>query len=119
MYGLDKEVDLSPMVNKSIEQICVGQYQVTVNLSDRISISIEAAFKIRNPHGDVHEVQPNQPETSQGLLSIIGEKVITATLRPPGGVDILLSDGSGLLISDSNREFESYTIDISGETIVV
>lgn len=119
MYGLSKEVDLSPMVDKSVEQICVGQHQVTVSFSDRISISIEAAFKIRNLHGDVHEVQPDQPKTSRGLLSIIGEKVVTATLRPPGGVDILLSDGSGLFISDSNSEFESYTIDIGGETIVV
>ena len=44
MYGLDRDIDLSFLKGREVEQIAIGVYQITFAFDEDVRISVEVRF---------------------------------------------------------------------------
>jgi hypothetical protein len=117
MYGLTSEVDLSFLAGAQLEQVAVGQNEVILNLSSRISIMIASDLRLSRPD-DPGDPITDSPTAGAALLVLLGATVLKAT-GADGTLTLGWSDGSTLAIFDSWPNYESYTITYQGGVIVV
>ncbi len=74
MYGLDESVDLSFMVGKELDQVCVGLYQVILNFSDRLTILIESNCELQTTDGANVDITYDKPNSTTTLVRLLGKK---------------------------------------------
>lgn len=108
MYGLPKGADLQFLIGKELVQVCVGMYQVILRFYEELTISLECECEV------IPALPGRVPATSQAavtsLISLIGTKITTANSIGNGDLAAGFSDGTTLLICDSNGNTESYQI---------
>ena len=120
MYGLDKNVKLDFLAGKELAQVSVGAYQVILRFAGDIEISIEGLSDLADGNGTTTHIHANSPQETARLLVLLKETVGKATNRGDGSVLLTFSNGYSLLITDSNKNFESYQISRpSNDDIVV
>ena len=52
MYGLSDDVNLSFLVGRELQQICVGLYQVQLNFDENTWVHMESALRVTTPTGE-------------------------------------------------------------------
>ena len=118
MYGLPPEIDVSFLVHREVEQVCIGLHQVQIHFDDNVSISIEGRFKYTDRTGRVFEWQ-DRPSQAAGVVDSLGLVVSAVTPEPDGTLTLAFSAGANLTIFDDDKQYEAYQISKPGTTIVV
>jgi len=120
MYGLDKNVKLDFLVGNELTQVSVGAYQVILRLAGDIEISIEGRCDLTDDDGTTTQIHAKSPQDTARLSVLVKSTVSNVTNRGDGSVQLAFSNGYSLLITDSNKNFESYQISRpSNDAIVV
>ena len=118
MNGLPKNKDLTFLLGKELIQVCVGLHQKIIRFDGETSITLECEYKVLNVEVDEGEVSTSCSGTAK-LLKILGSRITGVTNEGSGELSIAFSNGSVLVVYDSNSEYESYQLSDPTQTIVV
>ena len=117
MYGLDKATDLTFLIGKSLTQICIGLFQLILNMDNGLSISVEGAFEYIVPGRAIQSGE--LPGSACFLVELLGKKIIGVDIASGGTLVLMFENGSHLRFLDSNPDAESYQITGLDKDIVV
>jgi len=119
MYGLDKSVDFQFLVGKELLQLCIGLYQLILNFTDHVEITVECVIRLTSIDGSIIEISSDNPELSKNLTSLLGSTVESVDVERVGELTLNFSQGYRLAIIDSNEDEESFTITTPDHEVVV
>jgi Family of unknown function (DUF6188) len=109
MYGLNKNSDLSFLVEKQLCRVSVGLYQVQLNFDQDISIYMECQFDhILNGKSQI--LSEDLPSSASSLLQLIGSTIAKVENQGNGDIEIIFSNQNVLKVFDNNKSYESYQI---------
>jgi hypothetical protein len=118
MYKIDPNESFGFLINCEVSQICYGLYDILLNLSNNVSISIES--KLRLHHGEsVLEIEPGQFNNASDLNKLIGCTISEANIIGDKELRIRFSSGSELALLDTKEHFESFSISSPKGDIIV
>ena len=118
MYGLPKDSDLSFLLGKELIQICLGLHERMLHFYEDITITLECEVKVSNLKDDGGEACASCPGDAE-LLKILGSRITGVTNKGGGELALTFSNGSILMMFDSNSDYESYQISGPTGTIIV
>jgi hypothetical protein len=118
MNGLTAEVDLTPLVNRQLVQLCFGAWNVALLFDGPVRITVESAVVIVPPHGRSRRTEEFRAGASD-MCSLIGLTVVSASRSSEGGMTLRLSDGTELQIENASSGYESFQVQIGNQTFVV
>ncbi len=118
MYGLEKDTDLSFLVNETLCQLRAGQYQLSLHFDNGAMISIESEIS-HTTNGHVHTWQAEGNKDISTLFALLGENVTDAQIQDANCLVLLMADGSMLQIRDTNEDAESFEIHFGECSIIV
>jgi len=118
MYGLNKNSDLSFLIERQLRQILVGLHQVQLYFEDDISIYMECQFD-HVSNGKSKVLSEKLPSSASSLLQLIGSKITHIKNHGNGDIEIIFSNQNILKIFDSNESYESYQISGPGIQLII
>jgi hypothetical protein len=123
MYGLPKDINLSFLQNRRLDQICFGLYQVQFNFDENIKIHVNThvriAFSYTDATGAVFEMKTAASATVL-VDKLIGKTLTETNSSEDGTLQITFNSGEKLIFYDNNNGYESYEIlNRDGKWIVV
>jgi hypothetical protein len=103
------DADLTFFLGKPLEQVCFGSYQIQLNFSEAVSLSVESRLVLTTAQEEVFEL--GQPYSQAGgLLDLLGKEVISASAESNGDLSLKFSNQSILKVLNENSRYESYQI---------
>jgi hypothetical protein len=107
MYGLSADTKLNFLLNKELEQVAVGKYDVQLHFYGAVEISIRgnATFK-----GFLYN--DSWPAMGKAIIDLLGSFITKVIIPGTGDLELIFSNGENLIIHDSDEHYECY--DISG-----
>jgi hypothetical protein len=60
VYGVPANLDLTRFIDATLEQICLGEYQIQFHFDPVVSISVEGDWKLQGPAGNVVDQIPHR-----------------------------------------------------------
>jgi hypothetical protein len=118
MYGLPVGEDLTFLLGKELIQVCAGLHQTILYLNGDTSISLECKFEVSKLLDGESEGR-SCCSTTETLLTPLGSRIVSVANKGDGELAVAFSDGSTLVIFDSNPDHESYQISDSTHSIIV
>ena len=118
MYGLPRDVDLSFLEGQMLLQVCLGANEVILHFDEEVSIAIESPFSIKD-NGKKMDTHKNVSEVASILVKFLHAKIKSVKGEENGTLTLYFDDGQILKIFDDSEQFESYTIDYKGETVII
>ena len=119
MYGLKKEIDLSFLVGRELEQVAVGLYQVQFHFDKSVSIGVSSRFTVWDSADRVTEWSPQNPRLAAPTFDCLHHSINSVITEENGTLTLGFSNGAHIVIFDNDPAYESYTITAPGLTIVV
>jgi hypothetical protein len=121
MYGLEKSVSLEFLQDLELTQVAVGEFQTILRFEKNTSITIEGISEISTKGGKISRiVRTRKSDVTKEFAVLLGSKVVKAANLGEGTLRLHFSNGAGITLFDSNKEFESYQISSAGrEDIIV
>ena len=113
MYGLDKNEDLTFLLNRSLEQVCIGQYDAQMNFHEWANISFMGTVTI-----DGHFFESPR-EAGPLLLKSLGSSIQNVINPGDGDLTLIFSSGQTVILHDDDKHYESYNISAEGRNIIV
>jgi hypothetical protein len=120
MYGLPSDTDVSFIARQRLIQACFGQNDLILKFDENgyVSILVMSAIGCIPSTGVCRRVADFR-EAANFVLGLLGVLVSSVQVIAEGTLSITFESGERLEIYDDRRQFESYTIEHSGKTIVV
>ena len=118
MYGLARDIDVTFLNERQLQQVSIGRFQVIFSFDEEVSISVEGHFRYVSD-SETRDWRPGANHAVCGALALLGVQVVKTTASTLGSIELLFSNGDRLLITDANKDTESYQICGKGHTIVV
>lgn len=108
MYGLPPTTDLRFLARKRLLRIEVNDFQVQLQFTDDVCISIESEVVV---DGDARG--------REALRALVGAAIESVSAGSDGTLQLAFEGGRRVAVRDSNADYESYTITAPGVTIIV
>ena len=123
MYRIRADEDLSFLLHKELEQLCIGKYDVQLHFHDNVGISIggeepSKSFQHKTSFSPSLHV-PGFPGAAISLVSLLGEEVKRVVVEDPTTLALHFSNQEELRIYDNSDFYESFTISGPNRLIVV
>jgi hypothetical protein len=118
MYGLPANFNAELFQGKTLLQVCIGAHELILNFDEGLSVTITSSVEFKRSDGSSQYCDDFCASAST-VSSLVNKKVITAEAEAPRALKLKFENGEGLSIVDDSKEFESYTINYRGKTIVV
>ena len=120
MFGLKKDIDLSFLNGREVEQVSVGLYQVQFGFDEDVRISVEGEFRYFDGREKwIWRPEPDKTQTAARAVDLLGATIEKVDWKEDGTLTLTFSNGHRLTILDSSKQFESYDITRPGTRIVV
>ena len=113
MYGLDKNEDLAFLLNKTLIQVCIGEYQVQLKFHEDGNISSMGAITVDERYFE------SPKEAGIFMVQSLGSTVIETVNPVDGNLTLVFSSGQKVILHDDDKHYESYTISATGKLIIV
>jgi hypothetical protein len=119
LYGIPKDTDLSFLIGREVEQVCIGVFQVQFHFDQDVSIFVTGSFRYIDESGSAYEWLPKNHNLAARTANLLGLFVTDLTAEPSGTLTLAFSNAAKLIIFDDSKQYESYEIRKPGLTIVV
>lgn len=120
MHGLSKNIDLTFLNGRLVEQVAIGVYQIIFGFDEDVRIATYMQFSYFDGHGEwIWKPEPGGVQVAARTVALLGATVEIFKAEENGTLTLAFSNGHRLTIPDSSQEFESYDITRPGETIIV
>ena len=118
MYGLPPDFDATVLVGAELTQVSFSANTVHLVLDPDVQITIVGAFSLQvNAHMPL--VLSSPPVDSSAIMALIGKRVSSAIGSRDGTLTLKFENGGTIFCLDDSEEYEAYTIQAHGKTIVV
>ena len=120
MDGLPKNIDLSCLTGRIIEEVRISRFQLGLIFDDnepRISISIESDIVLTDPAGKEAAIE-NFRANGGILCLLVGKKVSHATRSPQGGLELAMTDATRIELVIKHANYEAFQLHIDDQTFV-
>jgi len=120
MYGLNKNLDLSFLRGRQVEQVAIGTYQIIFGFDEDVKISTYIEFRYFDGQEEcVWKPEPGAAQLASRTVSLLGAKIQSFESQENGTLTLVFSNGHRVTILDSSKEYESCDITRPRLTIVV
>jgi hypothetical protein len=120
MYGLSKDLDLSFLNGRLVEQVAIGVYQIQFGFDDDVRISTYMLFRYFDGQQEwIWKPEPRAAQIAARTVSLLAATIQSFEVQENGTLSLVFSNGHRLTIFDSSKEYESCDITRPGSTIVV
>jgi hypothetical protein len=120
MYGLSKDIDLTFLNGRQVEQVAIGANEIIFGFDEDVRISAYSQFSYFDGRKEwIWKPEPGTAKIAARSSSLLGATIQTFEGREDGTLTLTFSNGQRLTVLDTSSEYESYLITRSGETIVV
>ncbi len=116
MKGLPSTIDLAPLSDAELIQLCFGVAQVQFHFSNQTSVTAESAIVVRAPSGE--QRVEDYVQGASLLASLLGNRLLGAVRKEDGGVLLRFEGGRDVRVLNDSAQFESLQIRIGGQTYV-
>jgi hypothetical protein len=111
VYGVPEGLDLQFLHGAELIQICMGLYQVQFIFHPAANISVEGEWNLYAPDGsELDRSRPSPRQEAFQLHRLLGQRVAASTVSSPNWIALRFEAGELLRISDSSKEYESFSI---------
>lgn len=111
MYGVPKNLNLSPFHGAMLIQIGIGESQVQFHFNSRGSISVEGHWELLKNGGEiVDRAVAHISRDAYRLHPLLSQKVVTSEIRPPDWFALIFENDLVLRIFNDSQEYESFSI---------
>jgi hypothetical protein len=117
MHRIAKDTNLSSLVGKLVEQICVSLHQVIVRLEDGLYIAIEGDFSFGIEAIAGKEMDYRNAATA--FAGLLERRVVDAEVIREDAVVFKFSGEAQLTVFDSSDRYESFQIKLPDRLVVV
>ncbi len=120
MYKLEKNTDLDFILQKEVQQICFGIYQVIVNFNPPLHIAFANRAKLTFGNTEYNWKDNDRDSLLNFPIQLLIGKVISNyEVLENNNLKITFDSNCFLLLIDENSSFESYTISSGDDYIVI
>ena len=103
MYGVPQASDLSFLLQKELQQVCIGQHEIILHFCPDTSITLQCDYDVVSNHGS------GPDEKVKLLVGLLGDRIVK--VETEGRKTIVLHfSGKRLLIHDNDANYESFVI---------
>lgn len=123
MYGIPKDLDLSPFVGSTLIQVCIGPHDLQLYFAQAgepvrsASISIWSHFELRDRHGVVVESGAPSDVRTRYTADLLNVVVSAVSVERPSAIALTFETGHTLRVTDDSERYESFAIQ-PGDVIV-
>ncbi len=118
MYGIPADIDWSFMIGAEPIQICIGTYDVIINYSKDISISMGDCFEYISDGVELAS-DPELSRKATSLVALLGAVVRRVDVEEGKVLILTFSNGDVLKVADVEERYESFTVCRPGMSLVV
>jgi Family of unknown function (DUF6188) len=120
MYGLKKGIDLSFLKDRELIQVAIGVYQVQFGFDEDVRIGVEGGFDYFDGATELSwKPEAEYSRIAARTVALLGATVHTFEAHEDGTLKLAFSNGHRLVILDSSKEYESYSITRPGFNLYV
>lgn len=120
MYGVPSDIHLECLRDSEIVQVCIGEGQVILNFHPSGYISIEGHWELLEPDGRILDSgQEHSARDCFRLHRILGIPIKSFSLNAPSSFTLLFDSGHSLTIYDSSSHYESCTVCLPNQPIII
>lgn len=112
MYGVPADLDLTRFIGTTLEQICIGQFQINFHFCDPdTSISVGGRWVLAGPDGVVvDESRENSQRDAYRIHALLEKRVVATSIDPPRSFTLRFETGHHLSVLDDSPQYESFSI---------
>ena len=118
MFGIRNASDFSFLLGKTVQLVCLGQYQTRIHLEDA-NISIECKHRLFIVEGSKEIVWERDEFPSEGISKLLGQTLSEVCLGANGALELTFSKGDRLSLFDDSQQYESFQVGYGDRPIVV
>lgn len=118
MYGLPEDADLTFLMSRQLEMVCLGLSVVILNFDENISISIENTFYHYSADGKCTACESHR-DSALALSGVLGCSITGVSWHTNGFLRMSFSNGEDLELRDDTSLYEAYQIRHGDKLIVV
>ena len=118
MYGLPKNIDLAFLLEKSLQQVCVGFNDLILQFDDDLGITITSECDYESKRDEVTRIE-KYPLSASMICQLLGCSIVQAKGAEDGTLVLRFSNEDTLTIYDDSKEYESYQIKHREHLIIV
>src|SRR5258708_11362733 len=109
MYGLPKDFDGASLVGRSLQQICFGQYEISLRFDENLMIQVESSLRYQDRSALAPETI-ELPALQSNLMQLLGHSIAKASGDKQGTLTLEFEDGQILQCLEESSPYESYQI---------
>lgn len=117
MYGLPANTDLTFLLGKELQQVCVGQHEIILHFFPETSITIQCDFDVIPNGRDAGDDKRLSGVTA--LLKLIGAKITKVECSGTKTLVVGFASNVRLALYDNDPNYESFVIAAPDQCIVV
>jgi hypothetical protein len=117
MKGLPRDIDLTPLVQSTVIQLCFGLHQLQIHFDNACQIIIEGACELQQSGQPALRIE-DFVSSGSALCGVIGERTRSATRTESGGLLLMFEDGAKLECLRDTDAFEAFQIVMGGDIFV-
>jgi hypothetical protein len=118
MYGLPSNTDLSFLVGKTLQQVCIGLHEIILNFDDPLSITIMSPIACTLA-GAKYQKYEDYRNAASVVVTFLQDVVASAKGDQDGTLTLEFGGGGRLDVYDDSKQYESYIIKNGDKLIVV
>lgn len=132
-FSIPDDFPLHDFVDQELANLSVGRHSLTMTFTrvsakvagtpkyeDGASVWIEAGFRLETPSGEIIRADnANLSLKAAHLLPLLGQKITSVERQANNQLSLKFSGGSELLLIVDGHGYESYHLQIAGDSIDV
>jgi hypothetical protein len=118
MFGLPKDFNTAPLVERTLESICFNENQINFHFNEKLTISVESS--VRYQKGPTRAPETIEvPALQSDLMHLLGHTTTKVFGDGEWTLTFEFEDGQILQCLDDSPQYESYHIYESGDRTIV
>jgi len=109
VHGLPKDFDASVFVGGSLETVTFAANAIHLAFDNGNSVTAQMHLRYRGSSEAAYR-DDVLPVSSSSLMSLVGQRVVTATTHSRGDLTLEFDAGGTLQVQDDSEHYESYTL---------
>ena len=121
MHGVPSDLPLSAFVGCTLDQVCIGQFQLQFHFSGERGagggrISVEGGWQLHDATGaELDAFQEHLDRRHYRIHVLLGRTVAEFSIDAPRSFQLVFNSGHRLTVYDDSDRYESFSVAPRGE----
>jgi hypothetical protein len=117
VHGIPAGADFSPLLNKSLEQVCIGLHEAIFRFEDEMLLSISCSFELTV--GDQSWRGKEYVAAATAFSHLLGVAINNVKIMSSKQLCLEFGNGAVLVINDSEDHYESFHVQMADKFVAV